>query len=923
MRRMITLLVSVTIVIASATLAAFLFFLPESDVVRRYAEKRFSETTDLNVTIKSSRISYSFPLSVAIRLGQVEATDGDENAIFAAESIALSTSLAWMLTQDFLINDVVVDSFQTWLSMERDETLKIPILDVFKNLHDSPVKDSLTLDEVSGKSHETTAQNRQESIQPHFLEGFTLKFRTIELNRGRISLIDRRENLSKATSICFDDIGGKVSHKISDGKTSVDLTTTLTSDNKTIGTTKIRGFVQMDLSTGEQSIGTLELFSESLDPRILVPFLGCHDIYRYIKNLEVGAELRWERFSDSERRIHVTASVRSPEELGINLISNGLLGNDLKGIRDAHFLCDGHNIPLCLIGNWLPVVVPLRTNLGAVSFGVEGTRTGIGNWSMKGKGSIENAVLSVSSPLPKDPIRISAGFELSPRELNLISLEASGASRFLWIAGKVLNPFSRERALDLKGELSVSTEGLWNLAGYSPEKRRIVGPILTKATIKGSPNLLLLDVEADLNKVSWVNSPKYLDSNATMSPFMGTIQVSEFGSKDASLEGKGNLTLNFIPLVKDKSAENSGLRVKGRAPFAIKFSGTSTKAVWSTALDLTGLELGSEGRPMKPAEAKAQVDGVGRWSPDGLVLDVGHLKAPGLAVTARGLVLDRHGDFGKLNVDLKSADAGELVSHDKLLSRMGISGMLKASLVVENSQSGPRNSGSIYLSSLKCYPKGAHWNLNIISGKVEFSDRLVTVSDVAGRINGYVESSFLVSGSLKNARSFDGLTGNFTLAMGKGRVKGDRIVPVLTTSHSLLANIIKPRPVAMKGDFIEFNEVRADFAVRAGQLITNNFKMKGQEIITAALSSVKMDTLELNAVLGIQTNVIGSETLEAVPGLKELMESRRDKLPKAPVTVFGRISGSLLSSLNVDPRKHSEIDRYDLQRLEKIMKPLN
>ena len=356
---------------------------------------------------------------------------------------------------------------------------------------------------------------------------------------------------------------------------------------------------------------------------------------------------------------------------------------------------------------------------------------------------------------------------------------------------------------------------------------------------------------------------------------------------------------------------------------AIKFSGNSSKAVWSMEGDLTGLGLGSKGWPIKAVEAKAQVDGAGRWSPDGLVLDVGHLKAPGLAVTARGLVLDRHGDFGKLNLDLKSADAGELFSHDKLLSRMGISGMLKASLVMENSQTGPRNSGSVYLSSLKCYPKGAHWNLNIIRGKVEFSDQFLTVSDVAGRINGYVESSFLVSGSLKNARSFDGLTGNFALAMGKGRVKGDRIVPVFTTSHSLLANIIKPRPVAMKGDFIEFDEVRGDFAVRAGQLITNNFQMKGQEIVTAALSSLKMDTLELNAVLGIQTNVIGSETLEAVPGLKELMERRRDNLPKAPVTVFGRISGSLLSSLNVDPLKHSEIDRSDLQRLEKIMKGSN
>lgn len=119
-------------------------------------------------------------------------------------------------------------------------------------------------------------------------------------------------------------------------------------------------------------------------------------------------------------------------------------------------------------------------------------------------------------------------------------------------------------------------------------------------------------------------------------------------------------------------------------------SGNSTKAVWSTALDLTGLELGPEGRPIKPVEAKAKVDGAGRWSLDGLVLDVGHLKAPAwLWMRKSFLCRSRDGDFGKLNVDLKSADAGELFSHDKLLSRMGISGMLKASWVMENSKERP------------------------------------------------------------------------------------------------------------------------------------------------------------------------------------------------------------------------------------------
>lgn len=926
MRRLITLLVYLLVVIASAIVAvflAFLFFLPESDAVRLYAEKRFSETTFLSVTIKSSRISYSFPLNVSICLSQVEATDGDENAIFTAEAIAFSTSLTGILTQDFLIDEVFVDSFRAWVSLEKDEKLKIPILDVFKNVHDSSVKDSLTLDGLSGGSFETATQNNRGSIRSHFLEGFTLKIRTIDLNSGRIRLIDRRESLSKETSICFDNVGGKVSRMSSDGKTSVDLTAILTSDNQTRGTTKIRGFVQMDLSTGDHSIGKLDLFSESLDPRILVPYLSCHEIYKYIKNLDVRAELKWERHSDSKRQIDVTASVRSPEGLEINLISNARIGNDFKEIMDAHFLCDGHNIPICVFENLLREKAPLLTDFGSVNLVLEGTGVGIGNWMIKGEGTIENGVLSSSSHLPKDPVRISAGFELSPKELNLISLEASGASRLVWVTGKVLNPFSGEPALDLKGELSVSTEGFWNLAGYSPDKRQIVGPIFAKATIKGSPNLLLLDIEADLDHVSWVSRPKYLNFEPRIGPLVATAQVSRFGSKDSALEGKGNITLNFIPLVTDTDAEECGLRVKGRAPFAIKFSGNSSKAVWSIEADLIGLQLGSERGLIKPVETKAQIEAAGKWSRDGLLLDVSHARAPGLAVTAKGLVFDKHGNFGKLKVDLKADDVGELFSHDRLLAKMGISGILKASLLMENSRTGPRNSGSIYLSSLKCHPNGAHWNLNIMKGKVEFSDQFFTVSDVTGRINGYVESSFLLSGSLRNAPSVDGLTGNFTLAMGKGRVRGDRIVSVLTTSHSLLANIIKPRPVAMKEDFIEFDGVRADFAVRSGQLITNNFQMKGQEMITAALSSLKMDTLELNAVLGIQTNVIGSETLEAVPGLKELMESRRDNLPKAPVRVFGRISGSLLSSLNVDPLKHSEIDRSNLQRLEKIMKGSN
>ena len=163
------------------------------------------------------------------------------------------------------------------------------------------------------------------------------------------------------------------------------------------------------------------------------------------------------------------------------------------------------------------------------------------------------------------------------------------------------------------------------------------------------------------------------------------------------------------------------------------------------------------------------------------------------------------------------------------------------------------------------------------------------------------------------------MTGKVFLKVDRGKVKSDWIVQILTEAHSILGNMIKPRPVSMQGDFIHFDQVLADIFIKSGRATTQNLQMRGNEIISSAIGSVELDSFKLDATMGINTKVVGSDTLEAVPLIGELMQRHRDILLRIPVTVFARLSGPILSHIDVKPVQEQQLDKLTLEKLRALI----
>jgi len=471
--------------------------------------------------------------------------------------------------------------------------------------------------------------------------------------------------------------------------------------------------------------------------------------------------------------------------------------------------------------------------------------------------------------------------------------------------------------------LSVRADQLQSLIPIDTKEVRSSGPIVIKAKIKGNFDQLTMDTEADLRKASLSWRPKFISSLVNVEKVAVRVRVASIGSKNTRFEGAGELSLNFKHLSPNTSKENSELRIEGSAPVAAKFTGNPSNVNWSLKTDLEHLHLSTANGFRKPDGAKANVEAAGTWSQTGLNIVASLLCAPGLRIKTTGMLIDRNSRFGKLDLRMETEDVASILSYDPAFSRLGISGALKASMLIRRAEYGNSYSGRIHLASVNCVPEKALWGLKNMTGTLEFNGQTINIRDLGGKAAGYVEAPFRLTGTLRDIGSPQSLTGNISLKVAQGKVTSDRIVKILTQAHSLIGNMIKPRPVSMKGVFIEFDEARADIVIKSGRATTGAFLMKGQEIRAAAVGSLEIGSLELGATLGITTNVVGSDTLETVPILGELMQRHRDSLLKIPVTVFARLSGPLLSGLNVMPLQNSDMNKPILDKLEALMKERN
>jgi hypothetical protein len=418
------------------------------------------------------------------------------------------------------------------------------------------------------------------------------------------------------------------------------------------------------------------------------------------------------------------------------------------------------------------------------------------------------------------------------------------------------------------------------------------------------------DIRESKSVVRWgTKGPEILTATAT---------ASGLGLAGAKIKGQASARLD------DRLAAIGGLdripelKIKGNAVAKIDFSGNMSKIKWSMDCPLVDLDMALGKIWRKPSGVRAGVKADGRLSQEGLDLRKAVLDIPGLPAEARGRLVNPDGSPGQLIVEVERGELGALTQHAAEASRLGVSGPFAFNARLEHTPKGLAPVGEIRVLDVRYRPLNSPWTAEETRGVIDFAGESLTIRELSGRMTGVVEGRWEVKGAFEDISSPAKMRGNLTMRMGKGKVKADRMVRVLTKFHSKIGDFLKPKPVGMHGDFLHMNAVSAEFQLSSSLLKTDNFRMKGPGVSVGAVGELNVESLDLDLFMGIYTLVTGSETLGQYGAIRQFMEDHRDLL-QIPVTSYCKIAGSAAETVGIIPCNREALERRVADRLDYLI----
>lgn len=426
-----------------------------------------------------------------------------------------------------------------------------------------------------------------------------------------------------------------------------------------------------------------------------------------------------------------------------------------------------------------------------------------------------------------------------------------------------------------------------------------------------------------------------------------TGSLAGVGSPNPSVKAAGNATIDaqFLHAV---GVPTSGERtVKGQVPLSVKVDGSLSALNWTVNAPLTGLDVRVKNFFHKPAGMQAVAQASLQSSGREVALASGQLTVPGASISARGVLIDRQGNFGQISCETKRANLERLLALFPELKNIPISGPVDATLHLASVQGGLDRVASIHPAGVNFRPDKANWAFEQMTGTVSVKGDSVEISEISGRVAGVVQGPFSVKGSLSQIGSLATLKGALSLDVGKGRIKADSLLGIISQGRMLARALTNPQGNATSSDLRDFNYLKGDVNIASGSARSDNIRLKGADISLGAIGSVKLDVWLLDALVGVRTPIPEVEALGKVGPVRDLIDLGRDllkakgldrelrrlgiKLPegkdesspgasavKAPVTVIVRLRGPA-STPQVTPVLEASLSKEIQTQLKSLM----
>ncbi len=424
--------------------------------------------------------------------------------------------------------------------------------------------------------------------------------------------------------------------------------------------------------------------------------------------------------------------------------------------------------------------------------------------------------------------------------------------------------------------------------------------------------------------------------------------VSGLGSASPRIDANGTVTLD------KRLLELAGMEVprtftmSGSAPLKISLSGSTPNFDWNAELPLTHLDITHEKAFRKPGGMNGSVSASGKFVGDELLLNNGRLTLPGLHVTANGLLRDKSGNFRGATLNIKKTELKEIARLVPAAAAMGLSGPVEAAIILKPVPSGVVPAGTVGLFNVDYRPDKAGWALEKMKGTLKVDGAAVEVPELTGHLRGALEGPVKLKGTLNGVTSLETLGGRVSANIGKGRIKADRLRSLLNQAQLLVGTLINPQSPDKADDPLEFQSLTGDFQITSGTARTENLALKGKDLGSGVIGSLRLPSMELDALVGIHTVTVVGDAIGRIPAVKQLVKKHegllsvtgldkelkklgiditdsKEKKPgqpaepvKTPVTVILRLKGPAASP-NVVPVLENALEKTTLARLKSLM----
>ncbi|MBI4966450.1 MAG: DUF748 domain-containing protein [Desulfomonile tiedjei] len=420
------------------------------------------------------------------------------------------------------------------------------------------------------------------------------------------------------------------------------------------------------------------------------------------------------------------------------------------------------------------------------------------------------------------------------------------------------------------------------------------------------------------------------------------------GSASPRIEANGTVVLDKRLLDLGGIETPAGVAVSGSAPLKVSFSGFPPNLDWTAEVPLTHLDITIQQAFRKPGGVNGSLSASGKFVGDELLLTNGRLTMPGLHVAASGMLRDAAGNFRGITLNVKKTELKDVARLVPAAAGMGLSGPIEAALSIKPIQKGAAPAGTIRLLGVDYRPDKAGWAVEKMKGTIELDGTSVEVPDLTGNLSGAVEGPLKLKGALNGIGSVESLNGRVSAYVGQGRIKADRLRGILDQTRLLVGTLINPQSPDKAKDPLEFQSLAGDFQIASGTARTDNLTLKGPNLGCGVIGSLRLTSMDLDALVGIHTVTVVGDALGKIPAVKQFVKKHEGLLAatgldkelkrigidvgdtkeakpgqppqvvKTPVTMILKLKGPA-SSPNVAPVLETAVEKGTLTRLKSLM----